>query len=99
MTNIGTEMVLTAKELVEELVGLVWEDGVLPSEIVVYYEDDDILAERVLFEELTKAEIPFVISFCPVCYANGVKFVPWQYRNETTYGSDYAYLLCEEIPF
>lgn len=92
--TIETEvMVLNAEELIEEIIGLVCEQYVLPSDIVIYFDDDsNVRKDFTLFEELAKAEIPFVISFCSVCYASGVKFVPWKYRSNVNYGTEYAYL-------
>lgn len=93
--QIGMEiLVLNAEELVFELIGLVCENGVLAEEFVIYF-DDDVLADTYIFDELAKAEIPFSISFCSMCYSNGVKFVPWKYRNDVDYGTKYVYLLKE----
>lgn len=88
-------MALTAKELVEELVGLVCENGMPAEKIVVYF--DDVLPKSSIFEELAEAEIPFGISFDSVCYFHGVKFIPWKYREYCGYETNYVYLLVEEV--
>lgn len=88
-------MVLTAKELSFEIIGLVCENDVPAEEIVVYFEDEALLAE--VFEAMIKAEIQFGVTFDNgLCFSDGVKFVPWKYKNDMDYGTDYLYLLVEE---
>lgn len=88
-------MMLTAKELSFEIIGLVCENGLLAEEIVVYFEDEALLAE--VFKAMIKAEIKFEVTFDNgLCFSNGVKFVPWKYKNDMDYGTDYLYLLVEE---
>lgn len=96
MIKILGVMVLTAEELVEEIIGLVCDKGVLAEEIVVYF-DDDIIANASIFDELAKAEIPFGISFGSVCFFYGVKFMPWKYKNDVDYGTELVYLWKNEV--